>query len=107
MSSLAVNGPLLLFFDGRKDHTICLTSVNSKGSVTEEHITLIEEPQSVFLGHVTPSSGSAGSIIAVIVDVFQENNISMNSIIAVGADGTNVNTGDNTGAIVYMHVSLQ
>ena len=72
MLSLAVNGPVSLFFDGRKDHTICLTSANSKGSFTEEHITFIE---SVFLGNVTPSSGSSGCVIAAIVDFFQENNI--------------------------------
>ena len=77
-SSFAVSGPVSLFFDGRKDHTICMTSVNSKGSITEEHITLIEEPQSVFLGHVTPLSGSSASIKTAIVDYFKDNDISMN-----------------------------
>ena len=40
-SSLFPVGPKSIFFDGRKDKTICAASTSSRGFITEEHITLI------------------------------------------------------------------
>jgi hypothetical protein len=54
-----------LYFDGRKDHTIKNTLKGSKWyrqKAVEEHISLIEEPGSKYIGHVTPKSGSAQDV---------------------------------------------
>ena len=37
-------------------------------TVIEEHISLIQEPGSVYIGHTTPSSGSAKSITDSILN---------------------------------------
>ena len=97
--SMSASGPLSLYFDGRKAQTMCLSSVSSKASTVEEHITLLEEPNSVYLGHVTPESGSSSNILSAIKEFFNENNISLNNLQAVGCDGTNVNTGLHKGVI--------
>jgi len=69
-SSFSAVGPKSIFFDGRKDKTICAPSAGSKGFITEEHITLLEEPHSSFLGQVSPSSGSSVNIRNAMVDFF-------------------------------------
>ena len=81
-------------------------SINTKCSTIEEHVVLIEELHSLFIGHVTPQSSSSANICGAIIDYFSENNISMEGLVAVGADGTNVNTGSNGGVIrrLELHV---
>lgn len=88
-----------LFFDGRKDKTSCSSLVNPACIIVEEHITLIEEPNSVFLGHVTPEGSSSKKKLSSIIDFFFDHDISLESLSAVGSDGTNVNTGINGGVI--------
>ena len=55
-----------LYFDGRKDYTIKNVLKGGKWyrqKVVEEHISsLIEEPGSKYIGHVTPKSGSAQEV---------------------------------------------
>lgn len=46
-----------LYFDGRKDKTLKQDLLNGKYyryTTTEEHISLIREPGSIYIGHVTP-----------------------------------------------------
>ncbi|KAK4871779.1 hypothetical protein RN001_015903 [Aquatica leii] len=67
-------------FDGRKDKTLAVEKIGSSyhsKKITEQHMVLVAEPGSTYLGHVTPSSGSASSIKTM------------------GCDGTVVNTGFN------------
>lgn len=57
-----------LYFDGRKDKSLVLTKKGGKSYrqlIMEEHISLIKEPDSKYLGHITPSSGSA-KIVGII-----------------------------------------
>ena len=61
-----------LFFDGRRDKTIVQEKKGIKlykKVISKEHVSLLEEPNSKFLGHVTPKSGTgkdiADSILAV------------------------------------------
>ncbi|KAL4083484.1 hypothetical protein QTP88_028800 [Uroleucon formosanum] len=54
--------PKSLYFDGRKDHTFINQKTDDKyyrNKITEEHITLIREPRSRFMGHCTPVNGTA------------------------------------------------
>ncbi|KAK4880663.1 hypothetical protein RN001_008809 [Aquatica leii] len=54
-----------LYFDGKKDKTILQEKIGTKyykKTVTEEHIVLISDPNCKYLGHITPTSGSATNI---------------------------------------------
>lgn len=94
--------PLGIYFDGRKDKTIENTQINGshyRKTVTEEHIVLLSEPDSIYIGHVTPDSGTSEQITSSIIKFIKENEIELTKLIAIGCDGTNVNTGKNNGII--------
>ncbi|XP_050527619.1 uncharacterized protein LOC126897791 [Daktulosphaira vitifoliae] len=91
-----------LYFDGRKDKTIINHQEGTKyyrKIITEEHISLIQEPGSKYIGHTTPTSGSALEIKNSIIHFLETNNLSTSQIIAIGCDGTVTNTGFKTGVI--------
>ena len=87
-----------LYFDGKRDNTI----VNKKDeksktyhirSENQEHITLVKEPVSKFITFVTAEAGDANTISSAIFNKLEDQNIPMHNLVAIGADGTNVNTG--------------
>ena len=54
----------------------------------------MEEPGDVlYLGHVTVENGTAKEISTEIMSFFKDNEISTDALVAVGCDGTAVNTG--------------
>jgi len=62
-----------LFFDGRKDKTLYQEVIGKsrhRRTRVEEHISLIEEPGSTFLGHVSPVNGRGSMIAESIFDYF-------------------------------------
>lgn len=90
------------YFDGRKDQT--LVQERKKGklypkTVLEEHVTMISEPGSQYLGHIAPTSSSALSISQMVLQFMENRNISIQELVAIGCDGTAVNTGYKTGLI--------
>jgi hypothetical protein len=91
-----------LYFDGRKDKT---RKQERKGKkyysrfITEEHLCLVGEPDAHYLGHISPSTGEAKSVSTGIISFLEENSIDVNELVAVGCDGTNVNTGAVGGVI--------
>jgi len=101
-----------LCFDGRKDKTLVnMKKGNIFGKyyrrrISEEHVSLIEEPGSTYIGHISPSNGSAAEIKRGIVDYFSANNISLSNLVAIGCDGTNVNTGRINGVIRLIEKEL-
>lgn len=98
-----------LYFDGRKDSTITQEMRGNRlhrKTVIEEHIVLVSEPGSKYIGHVTPSSGSASNIKKGIV-AFLEKKADFSSLIAIGCDGTVVNTGKKNGAIRMLELYLK
>lgn len=99
-----------LYFDGRKDKTLVQYSVGGKyhrREVTEEHLVLVEEPQSKYLGHTTPSSGSAEHIKESIFEFFNSKSIGLDHLLAFGCDGTNVNTGIRGGVLRLIELELK
>ncbi|KAF0706458.1 Uncharacterized protein FWK35_00034701, partial [Aphis craccivora] len=69
-----------LYFNGRKDKTLC--NIEKDGQkyrqiILEEHISLIKEPESIFLGYITPTSGTSKCIEQAITDHFLERELSM------------------------------
>ncbi|OXU32186.1 hypothetical protein TSAR_007980 [Trichomalopsis sarcophagae] len=89
-----------LFFDGRKDKTLIneknvQSNSYHKKIVTQEHVTLIKEAGSEYIGHTSPTSGHANVICDAIFDKLTEINAPLQKLFAVGCDGTVVNTGCN------------
>ena len=78
-----------------------------KKLITEEHVTLVQEPGSHYIGHITPISGSARNIAATMMDFFSERDIDLKDIIAIGCDGTAVNTGSKGGIIRVLEENIQ
>ena len=98
-----------LDFDGRKDHTLNNIQKGSKWyqkNVVEEHISLIEEPGSKYLGHATPTSGSSKNIKQCLMNFLKDRYKSLDKFVAIGCDGTNVNTGRVRGVIRLMEEEL-
>lgn len=91
-----------MYFDGRKDDTLVIEEIQSKQfrrTVKEDHYSIIKEPGSVYLGHVSPNSGSAKDIVASILLCLREQGVPLDNLDLVGCDGTNTNTGWKNGAI--------
>ena len=53
---------------------------NSKRRISEEHISLIAEPDSKYIGHVTPASGTAEDITHSILNYLNEKSIDVTAI---------------------------
>ena len=66
--------------------------------MVEEHISLVSEPGSKYIGHVTSSSGSAVDICSSILSYLHENGYDLSRIKVIGAAGTSVNT-DHIGCV--------
>lgn len=97
-----------LYFDSRKDKTVVQVKEGAKfyrRTQIEEHISLVQEPGSSYVGHVTPSSGSAADTAQSIFE-FLEQKRSTENLIVIGCDGTNVNTGHKGGVIRLMEERL-
>ena len=102
-------------FDGKKDkNTKVLEEVEINGNImmkqaskSEEHIVFVEEPSGKYLDHVSvdEGKGTGRDIGHVITDLLGEYD-STESLEAVCADGTAVNTGYRSGAIAELERNL-
>lgn len=92
-----------IYFDGRKDNTVIQVKKGFKyyrQTVREEHISLVSEPKSKYVGHVTPISGQSSDIANSIYEfLLKEHPQSVGNINVIGCDGTAVNTGWKGGII--------
>ena len=100
-----------LYFDGKIDKTL-LQVKDDEGFmhhniIKEDHITILTEPESQYLSHVTPLGGSGKEIGSAILECLQRMNVDATSIAAVGCDGTVVNTGHKSGAVRLLEESLE
>ena len=99
-----------IYFDGKRDITLCDQKSGIKTyrkKITEEHISVISEPDSQYVGHFTPRSGSVQSISQGILDLGWSQSLNYDSGVAIGSDGTNVNTGWKGGIIKLLEESLE
>ncbi|KAK3925304.1 Tetratricopeptide repeat protein 30-like protein [Frankliniella fusca] len=91
-----------LYFDGRKDEIL-----TSSGFEKEEHISLVSEPGSKYIGHVAPTSSSAlAASDSIYQYVTRELNCGFDEVVVVGCDGTNTNTGWKGGIIRLLEEKL-
>ncbi|XP_017475910.1 PREDICTED: uncharacterized protein LOC108366121 [Rhagoletis zephyria] len=56
--------------------------------VTEEHITMVKEPNSSLIGFVTPTNGSSDAITSEMMDFLKREDYSLEQLIAINCDGT-------------------
>ncbi|GBM24969.1 Retrovirus-related Pol polyprotein from transposon 17.6 [Araneus ventricosus] len=85
-----------LYFNGRKDSTFIEERLDTKrytGKAKQEHLSLIEEPVSRYITHLSPSFGTAKQISETIIGYFDGFTRDLSQFLAFGCDGTSVNTG--------------
>lgn len=95
-----------LYFDGRKDKTLAFID-NRKRTIVEEHITLLEEPGSNYIGHLSPISGTALNILDSLTEFLDSSSISFENLEVVGCDGTNTNVGTKGGIISLLERKIK
>lgn len=92
-----------LYFDGRKDETKYMEkSANGKNHPRvrqEEHITLVQEPGSIYFDHVSPQCCNAETISKEIWDCLALKSVDLEKLTCIGSDGEPTNTGKNRGVI--------
>ncbi|KAK0067238.1 hypothetical protein Bpfe_003336 [Biomphalaria pfeifferi] len=98
-----------LYFDGRKDKTIKLEKKGSRwyrNVVTEEHITILNEPGGKLITHLAPKSSSARDIADCLYTYYDNNGHNITNILGIGCDGTATNTGPAGGIIRLLEIKL-
>lgn len=95
-----------LYFDGRKDKTLTMEESRRK-TIVQEHISLLKEPGSEYMGHISLTSGKATIISQNIAEFLETKNIDCDKLIVVGCDGTVVNTGSKGGVIRCLERKLR
>lgn len=93
-----------LFFDGKKDKTKTALENVATGhkhlrTQTEEHYTILLQPDNIFYSHVSPSGGTGKVIAQIIFEKLKNDNIDLEKCLFIGCDETAVNTGHKNGAI--------
>lgn len=99
-----------IYFDGRKDKTLVNEKIGDRyhrKEVLEEHISILAEPGSIYLGHTTPNRGTAKGILTSITTLLEDQGWNLDDLICVGCDGTATNTGWKGGVIQYLEGYLE
>lgn len=89
-------------FDGKRERTLKQKFVNGKPrnmKVIEEHITIVKEPNSSYIGYFTPEDGRGIGIAMGIINFLKAEGLSLEYLVAINCDGTRCNTGKFNGAI--------
>lgn len=100
-----------IYFDGRIDSTLVIERKQDdtyyRTTQKEEHIVLVEEPESRYLGHVTPSAGTGESISKAMLSFIREHKMDLSDIAVIGSDGTVTNTGHTNGVMSLIEKAIQ
>ena len=98
-----------IYFDGKKMATLFKKKGKSgrsfQGNEIQDHYVMVEEPDSVFIGHVVPYSGH-GISIAVAIFRYLVARGWKKELIILGADGMNTIVGYKNGVIAYLEMLL-
>ena len=100
-----------LYFDGRDDKTTIMDTdedgSHRRRTIREEHVSMIQEPGSIFLTHVSTGRQKTALItFEVMYKYLIDNEIDLSKLRVIGSDGTNTNTGKNNGIIRRFEVKL-
>lgn len=72
----------------------------------EEHVVLVQEPGSKYIGHISPTSGSSLGILEAMIQFFGNHSITLDDLQVIGCDGTNKNVGNKNGIITRLETKL-
>lgn len=73
----------------------------------EEHVTILKEPDSQFIGYASPTEATREEIHKAIMVVLSVKKYSLNYLGAIGCDGTAPNTEHKTGENTCIERHLQ
>lgn len=99
-----------MYFDGRKDETLINVKKGTtyhRTTIKESHISLVSEPDSRYIGHVSSTSGFAEDEFQAIWQHLETNSVDLEYLQVAGADGTNTNTGWKGGVIRKLEEKLE
>lgn len=99
-----------IYFDGRKDKTLINEKIGNRyrrKEVLEEHVSVLAEPGSIYLGHTTPNRGTGKEIQISITTLLEGQRWKLDDLICVGCDGTATNTGWKGGVIQNLEQYLK
>lgn len=87
-------------FDGKREYALKQVMVNGVArniKELEEHITMIKEPGSAFIGYATPPAGDAETVLEAMAEFLENQEFSTDHLVALLCDGTPLNTGNMNG----------
>ena len=90
-----------IYFDSKIDTTL----QKDKTLRPENHVTILNEPGCEYIGHKVIPGHSALDMLNGIVDCIPPEEF--DSVLAIGADGTNTNTGSQGGVIALIERKLK
>lgn len=92
------------YFDGKKLYS----TINGKRSQKQvEHIAIVMEPNTKYMGHISPTDGKGITTTNTLLDFFKGKSYGLDNLIGIGSDGPNVNTGNDKGVIFRFEKHLQ
>lgn len=102
------------FFDGVKAKNCMIVNKNGAlmrdNSVNYENIVMVAQPRDRYLGFIAIKECNANAIFNGMRNFYNENNIGLCDLIAIGSDGASTNTGADNGIIskfeTYLNRSL-
>ena len=99
-----------VYFDGHKDVTLAVQKrpdgVSHRIQTKEKHVAIVVEPVSVYISNITVTSGSAAVIAETLCAELRDTGYDLASMLALGCDGTVVNTGHIGGVIRLIELKL-
>lgn len=99
-----------IFFDGKKENTLVQKILDGQPrNVVEklEHISILKEPGSKFIGYATTEKADSETSFNSIRDYLAQENFLTDFLVAIGADGTPTNTGNKNGIISRLEKELK
>lgn len=102
-----------LSFDGKRNKTLKTIPGTSENRVeSEEHVVLVKEPGSKYIGYVAPrenghTTSKALPTATATLQYLKDEKYSLDYLVAISCDGTNANVGPRGGTILYIERQLQ
>lgn len=102
-----------LSFDGKRNKTLKTIPGTSTNRIQkEEHVVLVKEPRSKYIGYVAPqenghTSSKALPTVTTMLQYLKDENYSLDFLVAISCDGTNTNVGLKGGIIFFIERQLQ
>lgn len=76
-----------IYFDGRTDKTLINDKIGSRyyrREVLQEHISVLTEPEFLYLGHTTPSRATAKGIVTSIISLLENQGSNLEEVTCMG-----------------------